>query len=144
MDLVDEWLDLVRQGALSRRRFIREMATVGVAAPLAHQVLTAAGLAPAHAQEPAGTPARRGGGGPLRMLWWQAATLLNPQLSTGLKDSDGARLFYEPLVSFDNEGAIVPVLAAEVPSVENGTVGRDGLSVTWRLKRNVAWHDGKP
>ena len=137
-------LDAVRRGAMTRRAFVRALATLGVAAPLAQQVLAAAGLAPAFAQAPAWTPTRRGGGGPLRMLWWQAATLLNPQLTTGLKDADGARLFYEPLIAFDPEGAMVPVLAQDVPSVENGSVARDGLSVVWRLKRNVVWHDGKP
>ena len=36
------------------------------------------------------------------------------------------------------------MLAQEIPSVENGAVARDGLSVVWRLKRNVVWHDGQP
>ena len=36
------------------------------------------------------------------------------------------------------------MLAAEVPSRENGSVSADGRSVTWRLKRGVRWHDGKP
>jgi peptide/nickel transport system substrate-binding protein len=31
-----------------------------------------------------------------------------------------------------------------VPTLQNGGVARDGLSVTWKLKRNVQWHDGKP
>ncbi|HYE90647.1 MAG TPA: peptide ABC transporter substrate-binding protein [Terriglobales bacterium] len=142
---MDHFLDAVRRRRMSRRQFVRVLGMLGVAAPLAHQALLAAGLAPAHAQSAAAwTPTKRGGGGPLRMLWWQAATLLNPQLTTGLKDADGARLFYEPLVGFDGDGTVVPVLAAEVPSVENGTVARDGLSVVWRLKRNVVWHDGKP
>ena len=39
---------------------------------------------------------------------------------------------------------MVPVLAREVPSVRNGGVSKDGTTVTWRLKRNVFWHDGKP
>ena len=141
---MDEWLEAVRRGTMSRRAFVRALATVGVAAPLAQQVLAACGLARASAQERAWAPTRAGGGGALRMLWWQAATLLNPQLTTGVKDADGARLFYEPLATFDAEGAMVPVLAQEVPSVESGTVARDGLSVVWRLKRNVVWHDGKP
>jgi peptide/nickel transport system substrate-binding protein len=141
---MEDLLDAVGRGVISRRQFVRSMLALGVTAPLAQQVLAGAGLAAAHAQEPAWTPTRRGGGGPLRMLWWQAATLLNPQLTTGLKDADGARLFYEPLIAFDPDGALVPVLAAEVPSVENGTVARDGLSVVWRLKRNVIWHDGAP
>src|SRR5262249_3885966 len=41
-------------------------------------------------------------------------------------------------------GNLHPILAAEIPSVENGGVPQDRRSVTWRLKRNVNWHDGKP
>ena len=44
----------------------------------------------------------------------------------------------------DTDGTIVPVLAAEAPSIANGGVARDGMSVVWRLKRGVAWHDGRP
>jgi peptide/nickel transport system substrate-binding protein len=38
----------------------------------------------------------------------------------------------------------VPTLAAEVPTLANGGVARDGLSVTVKLKKGVHWHDGKP
>jgi peptide/nickel transport system substrate-binding protein len=89
-------------------------------------------------------PPRRGGGGALRALWWQAATILNPHLTSGLKDVDGARLAYEPLVGFDAEGAMVPILAQDVPTVDNGGIARDGLSTLWRLKRGVVWQDGQP
>jgi peptide/nickel transport system substrate-binding protein len=80
----------------------------------------------------------------VRVLWWQGATLLNPHFANGTKDQDGSRIFYEPLASFDPDGGLVPILAAEIPSLQNGGVARDGLSVTWKLKRNVQWHDGKP
>ena len=36
------------------------------------------------------------------------------------------------------------VLAAEIPSIQNGGLAADGKSVTWRLKQGVKWHDGKP
>src|SRR5216117_3500626 len=120
---------------MHRRDFMRSMAALGVAAPLAAEVLRATGVPPASAQEPA--PTRRGGGGMLRALWWQAATMLNPHLTSGLKDADGARLCYEPLISFETDGTLVPLLAQEIPTVENGAVARDGLSVVWKLKRNV-------
>ena len=61
-----------------------------------------------------------------------------------MKDNDGSRLFNEPLAAIDPDGNLVPVLAAEVPTLDNGGVAKDGLSVTWKLKRNVQWHDGKP
>ena len=36
------------------------------------------------------------------------------------------------------------MLAAEIPSRENGGLAADGKSVTWKLKRGAKWHDGKP
>jgi peptide/nickel transport system substrate-binding protein len=89
-------------------------------------------------------PTKRGGGGLVKTLWWQAPTLLNPHFANGTKDQDASRIFYEPLASYDPDGNLVPTLAAEVPSLQNGGVAKDGLSVTWRLKKNVVWHDGKP
>ena len=139
------WIARVENGTLSRREFSRMLAGLGLAAPIAAQALAAAGVprrASAQAK-PAFTPARRGGGGELKVLWWQGPTILNPHLSIGVKDGDGSRIFYEPLISFDPEGNYVPVLAAEVPTLQNGGIARDGLSVTWKLKRNVQWHDGK-
>jgi len=140
------WIARIKDGTLSRREFSRMLTGLGLAAPMTAQVLAAAGIprrASAQAK-PAFTPSRRGGGGDVKVLWWQGPTILNPHLSIGVKDGDGSRIFYEPLISFDPEGNYVPVLAAEVPTLQNGGVARDGLSVTWKLKRNVQWHDGKP
>jgi len=132
----------VRRGRLSRRGFVTLMAGLGVTAPLAAQMLAPL---PARAQaRPAFTPSRRGGGGQLRVLWWQAPTLLNPHFATGTKDQDASRIFYEPLAGFDPDGNVVPILAAQLPSIENGGVARDGTWVIWNLKKGVVWHDGKP
>jgi peptide/nickel transport system substrate-binding protein len=118
------------------------MAGAGLTAPLAAQLLP---QARAHAQtRPGFTPTRRGGDGALKVLWWQAPTLLNPHFATGTKDQDAARIFYEPLAGFDADGNVVPVLAAQLPSVESGIVARDGTWVIWNLKKGVVWHDGKP
>src|SRR5690606_18857418 len=87
---------------------------------------------------------KRGGGGALKLLWWQGPTLLNPHFAVGTKDQEGSRIFYEPLAAWDPDGNLVPILAAEIPNVENGTLAKDGKSVTWKLKRNVKWHDGTP
>jgi peptide/nickel transport system substrate-binding protein len=132
----------VRAGRLERRRFIQTMVGLGLTPPLAAQMLASAGIA--HAQPRAFTPTRRGGGGALRILYWQAVTSLNPHLATGTKDYHGSRIFYEPLADFDQDGNVVPILAAEVPSLANGGLARDGTWVTWRLKPGVTWHDGKP
>jgi peptide/nickel transport system substrate-binding protein len=138
-----ELISEVERGRLSRRRFTQLMIGLGLTAPMAAQMLGGAG-AQAQPKAPAFTPTRRGGGGALRTLWWQAPTLLNPHFATGTKDVDASRIFYEPLVGYDPEGNLTPALAAEVPSVANGGLAKDGTWVTWRLKKNVTWHDGKP
>ena len=134
----------VEVGRLSRRRFTHILVGLGLTAPLAAHLLGSVGVVRAQPKGPVFTPTRRGGGGPLRTLWWQAPTLLNPHFATGAKDVDASRIFYEPLVAFDPDGDLVPVLAAEIPSIANGGLAKDGTSVTWRLKKNVLWHDGKP
>ncbi|MCX7362901.1 MAG: peptide ABC transporter substrate-binding protein, partial [Alphaproteobacteria bacterium] len=94
--------------------------------------------------KPTYKPTKRGGGGPLKVLWWQGPTLLNPHFAVGTKDQDGSRLFYEPLANWDGDGNLKPVLAASIPGREDGTLAADGKSVTWKLKQGVTWHDGKP
>jgi peptide/nickel transport system substrate-binding protein len=133
----------VRAGRLSRRSFVRKMLAWGLTAPLASQLLNyarVAGAEPSFAYK----PIKRGGGGALKLLWWQGATLLNPHFATGTKDQEGSRIFYEPLAGWDADGNLVPVLAAEIPDLENEGLARDGLSVTWKLKPDVQWHDGRP
>jgi peptide/nickel transport system substrate-binding protein len=138
-----ELIGEVARGLVSRRAFIRSMVSLGLTAPLAAQMLAHAGVARAAAL-PAYKPTRRGGGGVLKVLWWQGPTLLNPHFATGTKDQDGSRLFYEPLAAWHPEGDMVPILAEVIPSLENGLVAADGRTVTWKIKRNVQWHDGKP
>ncbi len=87
--------------------------------------------------------AGRGKGDTLNLLWWQAPTILNGHLAQGTKDFDASCVVLEPLAWFDEDGKIVPTLAAEVPSLDNGGVAKDGMSVTWKLKEGVKWSDGE-
>ena len=52
----------------------------------------------------------------------------------------------EGLVTADEKNEIVPVLAAEIPTIENGGVTRTGkgMDVVWKLRPGVKWHDGTP
>jgi len=133
----------VKAGGLSRRVFVRRMVGLGLTAPFAGMLLSQAGIAQA-AAEFEYKPGKAGGGGPLKTLFWQAPTLLNPHFAIGTKDQEGSRIFYEPLAGWDEDGNLVPMLAAEVPSRQNGGLAADGMSVTWKLKQGVKWHDGKP
>ena len=80
----------------------------------------------------------------LKLLYWQAPTILNPHLSTGFKDAEASRITLEPLATFDNNNQLIPFLAAEIPTVENGGIAEDGKSVTWKLKQDIKWSDGTP
>ena len=133
----------VKEGKLSRRSFVRRMAAVGVAAPFANQLLAWNGVAWA---QPASNykPTKAGGGGPLKILLWQAPTLLNPHFASGTKDQIASRIFFEPLAGWDKDGNLTPQLAEVAPSRDNGGLSADGKEVTWKLKKNVKWHDGKP
>jgi len=133
----------VKTGRMSRRAFVQRMIAVGLTAPMAGMMLAQSGV-PMQAAEIPYKPTKAGGGGVLKLLYWQAVTLLNPHFAVGTKDQEGSRIFYEPLAGWDNDGNLVPVLAAELPSKENDGLAEDGRSVMWKLKRGVKWHDGKP
>src|SRR5262245_32966445 len=133
----------VQSGRLSRRLFMQTLVGLGLTGRLAAQLL-ATGTAHAQSRAPGFTPTRRGGGGPVRLLYWAAPTLLNPHLALGPNDFEASEIFYEPLADIAADGTIVPVLAAEVPSADNGGMARDGTWVIWRLKPGVLWHDGCP
>src|SRR6266436_7174713 len=132
----------VKTGRLSRRAFVQRMIAVGLTAPMAGMMLSHSGVAMAATAIPY-KPTKAGGGGLLKLLYWQAVTLLNPHFAVGTKDQEGSRIFYEPLAGWDADGNLVAMLAEEIPDIENGGLSRDGMSVTWKLKKDVKWHDGQ-
>ena len=86
--------------------------------------------------------AERGSAGQLNIVYWQAASILNPFLSGGTKDIDASSLILEPLANYRPDGSMDPTLAVEIPTVENGGVAADLKSITWKLKQGVTWSDG--
>ena len=53
----------------------------------------------------------------------------------------------EGLVTTDENMKVVPLLATEVPTQDNGGVvmrSDGGMDVTWKLRPGVKWHDGVP
>jgi len=120
-------------------------ATTGATAATTGAATTA--MTAAAGTDPRGVaPTKRGGGGTLHLLWWQAPTILNEPLAQGTKDSDAARLISEPLASISLNSPVpdVPALAKEIPTTQNGELAMDGKSVTWKLKDGVVWSDGTP
>ena len=136
-------IEEVRSGQISRRSFVQRMVALGLTAPMASTMLMHSGVAQAQVDPPY-KPTKRGGGGTLKALWWQGTTLLQPHFANGTKDQEGCRIFYEPLASWDKDGNLVPILAADIPTPQNGGVLEGGKVVRWRLKQGVKWHDGTP
>ncbi len=153
----------VGRGAVTRRQLITRVG-LGLAGGALASLLAACGQAaapgpttppakPTEAPKPAAAPAAtaapkaasaRGAGGVLKILMWQGPTILNPHLSQGTKDYIASRLACEPLLTVSADGKLSPVLAAEVPSRENGGLSADGKTVTYKLKKDVKWADGQP
>ena len=58
--------------------------------------------------------------GEVKIIYWQAPSILNPYLSGGTKDIESSALVIEPMGRYDQNGDMVPYLAAEIPTVGNG------------------------
>ncbi len=86
----------------------------------------------------------RGRDGEVKIIYWQAPSILNPFLSGGTKDIDASNMVIEPLARFDQGGNLIPWLVTEVPTVGNGGVSEDLKSITWNITPGIMWSDGTP
>src|SRR5829696_2884053 len=154
----------LRSGRITRREFTLRALALGVGMPIISFILRAEtasattastplgrhigwGVA---AQDTAGPPAEgmdgrtRGEGGELKIIQWQAPSLLSPHVATGDKDNLAAQPILEPLMHYLPDGTLIPTLITEVPTVENGLLSEDLKSVTYKLLDGVKWADGEP
>lgn len=83
-------------------------------------------------------------GDTVTILYWQAASTMNAYLSGGTKDIHASSMVLEPLARYDENGTMVPFLAEEIPTLDNGGVAEDLTSITWKLKEGLVWSDGTP
>ena len=82
-------------------------------------------------------------GGTATVLLPEDLPTLNPYVSTAFITLQVTPAIVEPLVEVDADGQYQPMLAAEVPTRENGGIAEDGLLITWRLKEGLVWSDGE-
>jgi peptide/nickel transport system substrate-binding protein len=93
--------------------------------------------------------ARRGGGGlsnDLLVVGYDREPDTLNRFSTHILE-DIQICIIEGLTETDEKMNVVPLLAAEVPTLQNGGVRLrpdGGMDVTWKIRPNVFWHDGRP
>ncbi len=97
-----------------------------------------------NAPESTSGTAATGASGTLRIGVQDGPNTLNPLLSANTTESMIARLSFDLLVTADETGKPVPDLAETVPTQENGGISADGLTITYKLRKGVKWHDGEP
>ncbi len=149
-------VDQLRAGTLSRRKFAQMAAALGLPPALITAAATRVSAQDATPEEidyftsdgspnDSGMEGRtRGEGGELRIIQYQAPTILSPHTATGYKDFDASQLTIEPLFGYLPDGQLYGILIDEVPTLENGLLSEDGLTVTLKLKEGLLWSDGEP
>jgi peptide/nickel transport system substrate-binding protein len=168
--MLRQLVDELSTGVISRRTFLNRATALGVTSGAALVVANAVGVSAKNGfrngfavyQGADGTPAAspvadapgqpavntenqtRGEGGELKLIQWQAPTLLSPHVSSGTKDFLAAQLVIEPLIHYDASATMLPNLLSELPSVENGHLAEDLTSVELHLLPDVMWSDGEP
>lgn len=99
------------------------------------------GAAASDPPDPPGAAPQRG---TLRIAIQQDVKNLNPLLNSNTTDGMLMFLAYVPLLHANPQGEPVPSLATEVPTLENGGISKDGLTITYHLHKGVKWTDGVP
>lgn len=102
---------------------------------------TAQPTAQAAAQQPAQPAAS---GSQLRITLNQEPDTLNPFYSGLRATFTVTQAIFNGLVVVNEQGDYEGDLAAEVPTVQNGDVSPDGLTITYKLRQGVKWADGQP
>jgi peptide/nickel transport system substrate-binding protein len=82
--------------------------------------------------------------GTLRFADVQEPTSMNPLLRLEGIGTDLDMFVYGFFFNLDDKLHWVPELATEVPTLANGGISRDGLTITYHLRRGVRWQDGAP
>ncbi len=82
--------------------------------------------------------------GVLRIAIQSEPKNLNPLLASNTTDVFVDRFMFLPLINPNEKGVQQPMLAKVVPTMANGGVSHDGLTITYHLRTDVQWSDGVP
>lgn len=69
---------------------------------------------------------------------------LNPLLNAGTPTLDISMFVYSWTIRYDQNAHPFPDALREIPTVANGDVSKDGLTLKYRLRPKIKWQDGVP
>ena len=69
---------------------------------------------------------------------------LNPSLDSASPTLDLAMFIYSWTIRYDSKARPFPDALVEVPTLANGDVSKDGLTLKYKLRQNIKWQDGVP
>lgn len=79
----------------------------------------------------------------IRLSDWQFPDTLNPYQTTLAVSQEVLNGMFEGLFMYDQKARLVPQLAREVPTVENGGIMDKGKTITVHLKEGLHWSNGR-
>ena len=82
--------------------------------------------------------------GHLRIAGVSEPDNMNPLLGEQQIETDLSMFWGGYLFNWSDQNEFVPELATEVPTTKNGGISKDGLSITYHLRKGVQWQDGAP
>jgi peptide/nickel transport system substrate-binding protein len=82
--------------------------------------------------------------GVLRIACRQEPDTLMPVIGTQTVDTDIDMFWAGHLLNWSDRNEFVPELATAAPTLENAGISKDGLTITYHLRRGVLWQDGAP
>jgi peptide/nickel transport system substrate-binding protein len=69
---------------------------------------------------------------------------LNPALNSASPTLDIGMFVFSWTVRYDGNGRPFPDALREIPTLANGDVSKDGLTLKYKLRTNMRWQDGPP
>ncbi|HET9030634.1 MAG TPA: peptide ABC transporter substrate-binding protein [Candidatus Aquilonibacter sp.] len=68
---------------------------------------------------------------------------MNPAIEANSTTGDISGLIFSYAVVYDDKGKPVPDALSEIPTIANGDVSKDGLTLKYKLRHNIKWQDGQ-
>ncbi|MCC6312532.1 MAG: ABC transporter substrate-binding protein [Thermomicrobiales bacterium] len=141
----EAFVNIMMDGGLDRRELVKRLVALGVAAPVAAALAErgqGAGAAPV-ASSAARLPAAQESDGTLIVATEADIESFDPGHAIALASTRVNYAIYEGLLKYTpGTTDLEPLLATEMPTLENGGISEDGLTYTFKLREGVKFHDG--